>query len=97
MAMAGASREVAHEGDGGEVVAGSSHSTRVKFITLYLCILGLLSGIWGRGVCCIAGRTSPNTGVFRTLLQRGGKDWMIDHTRKIITISTDGKTIQILE
>ena len=92
--MAGASREVAHEGDGGEVVAGSSHSTRVKFITLYLCILGLLSGIWGRGVCCIAGRTSPNTGVFPTLLQRGGRYWMVEYTRKISIICTDGKTIQ---
>ena len=45
--------------------------------------------------CCITSRTSLNTGVFLTLLQRGGKDWMLEYTRKMITICTDGKTIQI--
>ena len=30
-----------------------------------------------------------------TLLQRGGKVRMLDHTRKIKIISTDGKEIQI--
>ena len=45
--------------------------------------------------CCMPGRTSLNTGIFPTLLQRGGKDWMLGYTRKMITISTDGKTIQI--
>ena len=44
--------------------------------------------------CCTAGRTSPNTGVFPTLLQRGGKGWMLEYTRKINIICTDGKTIQ---
>ena len=44
--------------------------------------------------CCMPGRTGLNTGVYPTLLQRGGKDWMLGYTRKMITISTDGKTIQ---
>ena len=44
--------------------------------------------------CCTSGWTSLNTGVYPTLLQRGGKDWMLGYTRKMITISTDGKTIQ---
>ena len=47
--------------------------------------------------CCMLGRTSLNTGVYPTLLQRGGRDWMLGYTRKMITISTDGKTIQRLE
>ena len=37
------------------------------------------------------GRTNLNTGVYLTLLQRGGKDWMLGYTRKMITISTDGR------
>ena len=44
--------------------------------------------------CCMPGRTSLNTSVYPTLLQRGGKDWMLGYTRTMITISTDGKTIQ---
>ena len=36
-------------------------------------------------VCCMPGWTSRNTGVYPTLLQRGGKDWML-YTRKIIMI-----------
>ena len=49
-----------------------------------------------RGViCCIAGRTSLNTSVFPTLLQRGGKDRMLEYTRKILMICTGGKIIQI--
>ena len=38
MEMAGVSCVVAHDGDEGEASAGSSHSTRVKFIDLCLCI-----------------------------------------------------------
>ena len=44
--------------------------------------------------CCLARRTSPNTGVLPTLLERGGKVRMLEHTRNIIIISTDGQTIQ---
>ena len=39
----------------------------------------------GDGICCMPGWTSRNTGVYPTLLQRGGKDWML-YTRKIIMI-----------
>ena len=46
-----------------------------------------------KNLCCLAGRTSHNTGVLPTLLQRGGKVRMLEHTHKIIMISTDGKEI----
>ena len=44
--------------------------------------------------CCMPGRTSLNTGVYPTLLQRGGKDWTLGYTCKMITIRTNGKTIE---
>ena len=64
---------------------------RVVQLTLLLSSLSVCG--WRR--CAILRfLTSPNTGVLPALLQRGGKDWMLEYTRKIITINTDGKTIQ---
>ena len=49
----------------------------------------------GNSQCCLLAGLATTQVFFRTLLQRGGKVRMSDHTRKIKIISTDGKEIQI--
>ena len=60
--------------------------------------LNLISTGWldyeGYSCCLLAGLATTQVS-FRTLLQRGGKVRMLDHTRKIKIISIDGKKIQM--